>query len=256
MIKSAVHKFALIALTIVIATSGAGPLPLSRIRESSPLKGWQVGRGRHVIVLLHGYGSSARHWLPFARTIALPQMNRFVFPDGPDEVDGSPRGRRAWWALDLSAYRKSESEPADLSRADPAQLPAVASQISMLLADLRRTPGTNVILGGFSQGAAVAAEVAFRNNQELAALVLLSPAVVHIQQWTDAIHLRKALRVFIAHGRYDDVLTFDAAYKLSEVMRTAGLQVTWIPFNGGHEIPSDVVSRLNDFLRSVPSVDH
>jgi predicted esterase len=33
-------------------------------------------------------------------------------------------------------------------------------------------------------------------------------------------------------------------------MHDAGLQVTWFPFDGGHEIPAEVVTALNAFLAS------
>ena len=31
-------------------------------------------------------------------------------------------------------------------------------------------------------------------------------------------------------------------------MRDAGLRVTWLPFDGGHEMPAEVVTALNTFL--------
>jgi predicted esterase len=31
-------------------------------------------------------------------------------------------------------------------------------------------------------------------------------------------------------------------------MVAAGMLVTWFPFNGGHEIPKEVVTALNEFL--------
>jgi phospholipase/carboxylesterase len=57
--------------------------------------------------------------------------------------------------------------------------------------------------------------------------------------------------VFVAHGRQDDVLSFAITARWVEAMRTAGLDVTWVPFDGGHEIPPAVVTGLNAFLASV-----
>ena len=59
---------------------------------------------------------------------------------------------------------------------------------------------------------------------------------------------RKAMPVFMAHGRADDVLPFDLAEKLHQEMVTAGLSVTFVAFEGGHEIPSEVVAALGTFL--------
>ena len=101
-------------------------------------------------------------------------------------------------------------------------------------------PG-DVLLGGFSQGGMVSAEIAFRSDTPLKALILLSPTVVDEPSWRDGIPLRRGLPVFIAHGRQDEVLPFSASARLAETLRTAGLSVTWVPFDGGHDIPRPVV---------------
>ena len=107
------------------------------------------------------------------------------------------------------------------------------------------------MLGGFSQGAMVSAEIAFRSDTPLKALILLSPTVVDEPSWRDGIPLRRGLPVFIAHGRQDEVLPFSASARLAETLRTAGLNVTWVPFDGAHDIPRPVVDALNEFLASV-----
>ena len=38
---------------------------------------------------------------------------------------------------------------------------------------------------------------------------------------------------------------------MQQDLAAAGLRVTWIPFDGGHEIPAEVVASLNEFLRGV-----
>ena len=41
------------------------------------------GKGPPTMVLLHGYCSSEKDWLPFAKSIQLPPSTRFIFPRGP-----------------------------------------------------------------------------------------------------------------------------------------------------------------------------
>ena len=50
-------------------------------------------------------------------------------------------------------------------------------------------------------------------------------------------------------GASDGILPFDVAARLQQAMRDAGLRVTWVPFDGGHEMPMTVVDALNAFLR-------
>jgi phospholipase/carboxylesterase len=106
-----------------------------------------------------------------------------------------------------------------------------------------------VVLGGFSQGAIVASEVAFRSKLRLSALILLSATLVDEPSWESHFGQRRDLPVFIAHGRADAVLPFEAADRFRQKLETAGISVTWRPFEGGHEIPAVVVGALNEFIQ-------
>jgi len=120
-----------------------------------------------------------------------------------------------------------------------------------LLKKLSRTPGGPVVLGGFSQGAMVASEAAYRTRLPLAGLVLLSGTPVDEQEWQSGYGQRRGLPVFVAHGRTDPVLPFSGSDRMQRNLAAAGNRVTWHPFDGGHEIPAEVVIALNQFLREL-----
>jgi phospholipase/carboxylesterase len=94
----------------------------------------------------------------------------------------------------------------------------------------------------------LSAEIAFRSDEPLRALVLLSPTIVDEASWRSGFASRKGLPVFLAHGRQDPILPFASSARLAQALSEAGLRVTWVPFDGGHDIPSEVVSALNRFL--------
>jgi phospholipase/carboxylesterase len=213
----------------------------------------EVGDGRWPLILLHGYGSSAREWLPFTQTIRLPPDVRFVFPEATERADpAQPIERRGWWRLDLGSYRPPGP---DLSGSSPKGLDESAERIRSFLKDLRqiRTASSAPMLGGFSQGAMIAADIAFRSDEPISALVILSGTIVHQTAWTDGMRARKGLPVFMAHGTRDPILEFETAARFERLLREAGLAVTWVPFEGGHEIPSQVVASLNGFLAGIPA---
>jgi phospholipase/carboxylesterase len=54
--------------------------------------------------------------------------------------------------------------------------------------------------------------------------------------------------VFISHGRRDPRLPFSGSERAQELLQRHGFQVGFHPFDGGHEIPPQVVSALADFL--------
>ena len=208
------------------------------------------GNGPPTLVLLHGYGSSAEQWAPFTQTIRWPSRGRFVFPQAPETTvppDGPVDGR-AWWRLDLASHVPPGKSIADLSALRPPELRVAAALVEDLLRDRRTVPRGPVILGGYSQGAVVASEVAFRSKVRLAALVILSGTVVDEPSWEGQFRQRQDLPVFISHGRRDPVLSFEIADRFRQKLEAAGMHVTWCPFDGGHEIPAIVVVALNEFI--------
>ena len=226
----------------------------SRFRRTQPGAGVRDRRGgRLPFLLLHGYGSSAAEWIPFTYTIHLPADRRFVMPEGTETTtppDGPANGR-AWWRLGLDAHRRTSDGLPDLARTVPPGLAASDRRIRTLLDELAtrgRYPRERQMLAGFSQGGIIAADIAFTTDEPLEALILMSTTVVNETAWRTGMPRRRGLRVFISHGRADDILPFDVAVRLQQAMRAAGLEVTWFPFEGGHEIPAEVVTALNAFL--------
>lgn len=191
-------------------------------------------------MVLHGYGSSAEQWAPFTQTIPLPSGGRFVFPQAPDVTsppDGPPGGR-GWWRLALAAHIPPGRTVPDLSATRPPGLKAAASLVQELREGVERSPGGAVLLGGYSQGAMVASEVAFRTDLRIDGLVLLSGALVDETSWERQFHTRRGTPIFLSHGRSDPILPFEVADRFRSKLEAAGVRVTWVPFDGGHEIPA------------------
>jgi phospholipase/carboxylesterase len=243
----------MLAMAVVLVLASAAPDV--HVNPGSGLRTLEVGRGRAPFVLLHGYGGSAGEWIPFASGIRLSSQERFVFPEGPETTtlfDGHASGR-AWWDLNLGSYRRGTGLP-DMSASRPPGLDRSSAKVRLMLGDLRQRAGAAPpvpILGGFSQGAMIAAATAFESDEPLRALVLLAGTIVDEARWTKGMPRRKGLPVFIAHGRHDQVLPFALAARLEQRMREAGLEVTWVPFDGGHDVPDRVVTELNSFLERV-----
>jgi phospholipase/carboxylesterase len=246
-------RFILPALVLALAAASVGALNVRRPwapRLATLVRG---GEGPPTLVLLHGYGAIAEDWDPFARTIAAPRGARFVFPEAPETTvppDG-PIGGRAWWRLGLDEHLGPDGKLPDLSGTHPPGMDGAAASVHTLLHDLSWSPGGPVVLGGFSQGAMVASEVAFATNDEIAALVLLSVTPVDEAGWLRGASRRRGLRVFISHGRADPTLPFAAAERFQRELAAAGLAVTWFPFDGGHEMPAQVVTAMNAFLAPI-----
>jgi phospholipase/carboxylesterase len=109
-------------------------------------------------------------------------------------------------------------------------------------------PADHIVLGGFSQGAMLALDVAALRARKPAALVLMSGSMVALPQWFGHAPTLKGLEIFMSHGRADHTLPFAVAEVLRDRLGQVGARVAWLPFDGGHEIPPAVVQALTSFL--------
>jgi phospholipase/carboxylesterase len=209
-----------------------------------------------LVVLMHGFGAPATDLVPLFRELAVPPEVRFAFPAAPLVLD--PRAPdeyapRAWWMIDIARMQAAilRGDGPDLAREAPPGLPAARSAVRDMLAAMERelgTPPERIVLGGFSQGAMLACDVALRAERPPAGLVILSGAPVCVEEWQTLAPKRTALRVLQSHGRADPILPFEGAEWLRDLLMSAGLDVDFVPFNGGHGIPAGVLERLGAFL--------
>jgi phospholipase/carboxylesterase len=234
-------KRALFIVPLLIATA-AGLLWLRQL--TGPLEAIvRGGSGPPELVLLHGYGSRAEDWLQFESRFSLPPNTQLVYLQAP--LRGPWAGRRGWWWLNLTGHVPPGEMFADYSKIHPPGIQAAARRVRDSLKDMKQP----IVLGGFSQGAMTSAEIAFHSDQELAGLILLSGTTVDEEGWAEHFAGRRHLPIFIAHGRQDSVLPFDRMERFQARLRAFGLDVTWLPFDGDHGIPDQVVTAMNGFVR-------
>jgi phospholipase/carboxylesterase len=225
------------------------------------LTGGTDGRGGGdgpVVVLLHGWGAPGDDLVPLGHEIDAPRGARYVFPEAPLVLQTgfgpSSASGRGWWMLDIEKRQReiAAGRARDLSREVPKGLAEARVKVIALLDELERRAGAKqIVLGGFSQGAMLACDVALHAGRPLAGLVMLSGTLLAADEWTPLMPKRKGLRVFQSHGSMDQLLPFFMAESLRDLLLQAGLAVEWVGFRGGHEIPEMVLNKLGGFLRTV-----
>ena len=232
--------------------SPASPVSIDRI-EIAGLTTRIVGPAdaKLTTILLHGFGAPGDDLVALARYIDAP--SRFVFPEAPLELGGMYGAARAWWLLDLAKLEQElrEGAPRDRSGETPAGLTAARTQVSRLVdqvaARLDIIP-VQIVLGGFSQGAMLALDVALHRDERPAAVVMMSGTIVAESAWAPRFASLSGTPVFQSHGKHDMLLPFAVAESLRDKLRAAGATVDWHPFVGAHEIPPLVLHELGAFL--------
>lgn len=204
--------------------------------------------GRQIVVFLHGYGMGPEQLAPFASSPGKPA--HFFIPAGP--LPAIPSGQ-AWWDMDPAAraYALADS-PRDMSAEHPIGAPAARACLCAFLEAVREEMGTlPLILVGFSQGGMLACDLVLRSQINVAGLALLSSSRVSADEWELVERRVRGLPVFISHGRADSDLSFSAGEALRDLFLGRCAQVTWVPFDQGHEIPMLVWRHLWRFLASI-----
>jgi len=204
-----------------------------------------------IVVLMHGMAGAPEDLAPFARSIGVAA--RFVFPEGFSDLSGLGLPGRGWWPSDGAGRATAirTGVPRDLSDFEPQGLDSAHRKLCSLLDVLiAESPDSPLILGGFSQGAMLAFDVALRSERRIAA-VQLSGARINRRSWDPLLHKRAGTRVFLSHGRSDPDLAFSAAECFERDLRRAGWLVDYCPFDGGHEVPLVALRGLKRFLRGL-----
>lgn len=201
-----------------------------------------------TIVLFHGFGADMNDLAPLAGAIQAPRNCNWYFPNGPLSVPlGGHYEGRAWFPIPLAELEAGAS--IDLTERIPPGMKKSREAARQFLEKLNVDP-SRLVVGGFSQGAMLATDLVLHADRKPAGLVLLSGTLVNAAEW-DVLAAKGAMPFFQAHGAYDQVLAYAHAQKLEQLLKKHGWTGHLQRFEGGHEIPPEVLIQLGAFLRKV-----
>ncbi|HEX5064112.1 MAG TPA: alpha/beta fold hydrolase [Kofleriaceae bacterium] len=216
-----------------------------------------VGNGKQTVVLLHGFGAPGDDLVALAQYIDAPA--RFVFPEAPLELGGLYGDSRAWWQLDLMRLEQelSSGKPRDRRGEVPEGLSDARDHMVRFLEELEERfaiENSQLVLGGFSQGAMLALDVALHREVAPAGLILMSGTLLAESIWQPLMSKLSGVPVFQSHGMHDQLLPFSIARQLRDQLKAAGARVDWCEFHGGHEIPPSVLDGATKLLLTTGSM--
>jgi phospholipase/carboxylesterase len=187
------------------------------------------GTHRRTAIWLHGVGETPDAYLDLAQRLELSRNGvRSVVPLAPDRhVSMTGKQVPSWF----------QQDPFELFEADPVSFEAAANAAGLLVRqEASLVPAEDIVLCGFSQGAALALIVGLRYAERLGGLALFAPYPLNqgeLRQTRSAAGLGTPL--WIGHGRDDLVVPAQLVQGLSDRLSRGGYAVDLNFFAGGHD---------------------
>jgi len=182
-----------------------------------------VNRPAPLLILLHGAGGGADGMIRRFRDEADRRGIVLLAPQSAgstwDAVAEIGRGRAPAFGPDVARIDAAMAEAFARANVDPKRIG----------------------IAGFSDGAGYALWLGVRNSDRFSAIFGFSPGMV-VPGDTGP-----PTRVFISHGERDRVLPISVSRDtLVPLLKQARFNVTFVPFNGEHELPDDVLRQALD----------
>lgn len=226
-----------------------------------------VSKSTHkgALIFMHGLGDTPRGWSSLQHQLPSlkPRLKdiRYVFPPSPTipiTINGGAK-MPGWFDLyDWPIGVGSKDDPVGLLRS----VQQVREEVERLGTE-EGIPADKIVVGGFSQGGAVALLACYHQQNDgvqhkfagcagLSAWLTLPKEVAAIGKDTDAEDPRKKIPLFWGHGTYDDKVLFEQQqFGLEKLSNEFGLDwglVTSTQYPMGHQSCEDEISSLAEFI--------
>jgi phospholipase/carboxylesterase len=199
------------------------------------------------VIWLHGLGADGHDFQPIVAQLKLPESMavRFIFPHAPSlpvTINGG-QTMPAWYDItDMSIDRKVNVE--QLGHSSAAIKAFIESEISRGIASER------IVIAGFSQGGAVALDVALSYPKKLAGLLAMSTYFAT----KDSIQLNPAnssIPIAIQHGTFDPIVPIALGHDTAERLKEKAYPVEYKDYPMEHSVHPQQINDISLWLQKL-----
>jgi phospholipase/carboxylesterase len=196
------------------------------------------GEPEGLLVLHHGRGTDERDLLGLADALDPARRLHVVTPRAPLQLPGSPGHH--WYLVPRVGFPDHETFHAARG--------ALADLHDGLWARTGIEP-SRTVFGGFSMGAVMSYAMALgADRSPVAGILAFSGFVPVVDGWRPHLDDRRGTRVFIAHGRADQIIDVGFARGARELLENGGLEVDYRESGVAHQIDPGVLPAAVDWL--------
>ncbi|HVF65478.1 MAG TPA: alpha/beta fold hydrolase [Casimicrobiaceae bacterium] len=198
-----------------------------------------------AVIFLHGLGDDGHGWSDMVPALAIPTALRvrFVFPHAPEMPVTINGGyvMPAWYdLLDADFKRRADLDGVNRSR----------KRVENLLARERERGivSSRIVLGGFSQGGAIALHAGLRHGHKLAGIVALSTYLIDAETLIEQSSANRRTPIFMAHGTQDEVVRFEWGDASRAKLAEEGWPVEWHSYRIPHSAVLEEIQAIGRFI--------
>jgi phospholipase/carboxylesterase len=197
-----------------------------------------AGEPDGALVLLHGRGVDERDLYPLLDELD-PERRLFGMTPGAPMTNVPPGGRH-WYIVERIGYPDEQSFLASLE--------GLTGFLDDQLGD-RGISWERTVIGGFSQGAAVACAVALGAGRPRAAgLLMMSGFYPRVRGWQMDPAAKNGMPAYVTHGVYDPVIPIEFGREANELLAEAGLDVTYREAQIPHSIDPALLPEIRGWV--------
>ncbi|TDT40168.1 phospholipase/carboxylesterase [Halospina denitrificans] len=197
-------------------------------------------------VWLHGQGADSEDLIPILKNLTGSRELglRYLAPNAPMRrlrANGNRPGR-AWY--DMAASESDEPDAESLNESH--------NRLTELLdTEQQAMPTSRTLIGGFSQGGAMALHTGLQYPRQLAGIIVLSGELLDPETLSERIHTANAQTpILMIHGEEDELIPVEEARENRDTLRGLGLQVDWHELPLAHEISMDTVEIVDQWIQA------
>lgn len=200
------------------------------------------------IIWLHGLGADGNDFASLVSELKLPEKLRikFLFPHAPVQPvtinGGFPM--RAWFDI-LGLDKRATQDEAGIRRAQQSVEQLIDETVKSGI------PSDRIIIGGFSQGGALALHLALRYQHTLAGAIGLStylPLADFVMAEKKSANER--IPIFLAHGTQDNIVPYQFGEVSYEFLSKLGYPLTWKEYPIAHSVSTVEIEDISKWIQT------
>lgn len=206
-----------------------------RVREPA-------GEPEGAIVLLHGRGVDENDLYPLIEVLDPERRLVGLTPGAP--LTNVPPGGRHWYVIREVGHPDEKTFVASMGM--------TARFVDGFLRE-RGVPWERTVIGGFSQGGAVALALALGTGRPRAAGALaMSCFLPMVRGWRLDIHAKARMPAFVCQGAFDNIIPVGFGRRTNDVLNEEGpLSVTYRETRVLHSIDPELLPEMSQWVSAV-----